>query len=149
MKLTYYLGLLILTISTYSFAKDSNSLFLNIQGYTKIYTYPKVYIKENNAWKQINTILPAGGFYYLDGKYVPGNTVADYFPNEASMCFKISKPYEVQMQEYKNLGTKSSEGGNVPDFQTIPLKGEIKIEFEYFDDALCQIKKTFSTAVIR
>ena len=113
----------------------------------KIFTYPKVYIKENNTWKQINNTLSPGGFYYLDGKYVPGNTVSDYFPDEASMCFKIPNPYEIELREYKNLGTKSSEGGNVPDFQTISLKGEIKIEFEYFDDASCRTKKMFSTVV--
>ena len=121
-----------------------NKVNLEVDGYTEICNLPSVYIKEEGSWKLANRNLPRKGQYYLDEKYY-GYGTCDY-----STCNKIPNPYTIELVEYRKIGEKEAEDNTnymAPVFETTELKGDIKVEFEYFSDDKCKNKKFFSEVI--
>jgi hypothetical protein len=106
-------------------------------------------VKEHGIWRQVNNPFnnnkkPA---CYLDDKFI-GIGMCDVV-----RCVKINKPLGVRLVEYVEVGKKeapyplshsdTTSWGMLQMYKTVPLYGEIKIEFTYFIDSTCSKNKTF------
>ena len=107
-----------------------------------------VYLWEKGAWRQANRQLPGKGLYYLDGKLV-GYGACDYVT-----CNEFEGPVVVSPFEYRQTGAKPPPkdiGTSVPElpvFETVELRGKLKVELSYFTDPKCTQRKT-ATKVLR
>jgi len=103
---------------------------------------PSIYIFENGSWRKVNRYLPGKGMYYLD------NNLKGYGLCDVPVCQKIENLLEIKLVEYKRIGEREVEylGRNytVPVYQSVKLKGKVKVEFEYFSDKECKNKIIYS-----
>jgi hypothetical protein len=128
---------------------SNNTLFIKIDGYVKsCLDRPSLFIKEGIfSWKKVNRNLPPKGMYYLDGEY------HGYGMCDVVRCSKIQIPYTIQLVEYKKIGMKEPletleiKDYKVPVYQTVILKGKIKVELKYYTDDKCKNKKIFTTII--
>lgn len=129
----------------------ANNVFsTNIDGYFETCVDSTIMYKlENGLWEKVSNALPKKGLYYLDDKFV------GYGMCDVVVCSELSKPYTVNLVEYKKVGEKTpppdsgSTANVLPVYQTAPLSGDIKIDIQYFSDKKCQSQKTFSTVLKR
>ena len=134
-----------------SYSVSNGSLNLNINGYYETCTspsisQPSIYVKDNGSWKLAANELPGKGQYYLNGVY-HGYGTCDFVA-----CNQIENPVVINLVEYKKTGTKEAQdsaGYMAPVYETVELKGDIKLEFEYFADSKCSNKKIFSKVFSR
>lgn len=129
-------------------------LTLNIDGYVVSCSDNQAfYKKENNEWVKVSSKVDKWP-YYLDDHFI-GRMMCDVL-----ICKKIEKPLIIDLVEYKEVGTKlapeksgfydnSGSPAVATVYQTIPLKGEIRVELNYFSDHECKNKQLFSTVIKR
>jgi len=101
---------------------------------------PTIYVFEKGLWRKTNRYLPRKGTYYLDGE------LRGYEWCDVVMCERVQGPIRIDLVEYKKIDEKKEEylDKKIPEYQSIKLKGLIKIEFEYFSDSKCKNKKVYS-----
>ena len=124
-----------------------NSYQIHVDGF--MYNCPpnfKLSVNDNGIWKEVNRYLPPKGMYYLDGTFV------NYGMCDDVRCVKINYPLTVNLVEYREGQTKEAPKGNgtkVLSYTSVPLHGEIKIEFSYFTNSTCSEMKTYSETITR
>ena len=125
---------------------------LNLTGYYKTCSDKEIIsTRVNGSWEIVSDKFPEQGFY-LDDKFIFINTYG--YGCDALSCIKLPQPYTVQMVRHTKVSEKAppdsgSTTNTVPVYQTVPLKGEIKIDIKYFSDEQCRDKKNFSTVIQR
>ena len=125
----------------------------NLTGYYKTCSDKEIIsTRVNGSWNRISDTFPEKG-YYLDDKFIFIDTYG--FGCDALSCIELPKPYSIELVEHTKVGEKtpppdsSSTANTVSVYQTIPLKGEIKVDIQYFSDEHCGDKKQFSTVLKR
>lgn len=103
---------------------------------------------EKGAWRQVNRQLPGKGLYFLDDRFV-GYGACDYVT-----CVPIDGKVQVSLHEYLKTGTKAApEGrgtsGQLPVFETVRLRGKLKVELTYFTDPKCTVRETVTKTLRR
>lgn len=125
---------------------SGNTLKVHLNGYIPACSKPSVvYAKESNVLRQANQNLPGKGQYYLDGEY-HGYGTCDF-----SACTKVDF-YETNLVEYKKVGEKESPESKefkVPQYETVNLSGQLKVELKYFTDNECSNEKSISLEINR
>ena len=118
---------------------SENTLTLRLDGHILSCTKPVIYIFENEQWRPARRKLPAKGNYYMDDKFI------GYGWCDNLVCNPIERPIKIDLIEYEKTGEKPApkdhgRKANIqyPVYKTIPLKGKLKIEIEYFKDSQCK-----------
>lgn len=133
---------------------SANIFSTNINGYYVTCVSKETISKRTeNFWEEVKEALPKEkGGYYLDDKFVdfvPENDLGcDYLS-----CIELPKPYTVELIEHKKMGDKPPPSNSrkvvesVPVYETVSLRGDIKIDIDYYSDKNCSEKRAFSTVV--
>ena len=136
-------------IPPYSITSD-NIFTTNIDGYFETCMDSSIIHKRlNGDWMKVSNELPGKGLYYLDDKFF-GYGMCDVF-----VCTELPKPYMMQLVEYQKVSEKAppldsgSTANTLPVYQTVPLRGDVKIDIHYFSDKDCLDKETVSTVIKR
>ena len=126
---------------------------VNLSGYFVTCTSNNIISKRvNGSWEIVSDHFPEKGFY-LDDTFIFIDTSG--FGCDALSCLELPTPYTIPLVEHTKIGEKAppphsdSAALTVPVYQTVPLKGEIKIDIEYFSDKNCGDKKNFSKVITR
>ncbi len=110
-------------------------------------------LREGSSWREVKNEPSENGGYYIGDKYSSPNMGCDVIGCE---LYNKEHPYQVYLVEYKKIGEReppadqrSSPNPKIaPVYKIVPLKGDIKIELEYYPDSDCRSeKKTFSTTI--
>ena len=140
-----YLCINKLNIYSEGFAISGNSLTLTIDGYILSCSKPSIYIFKNEQWRPSRRDLPAKGNYYIDNKFI-GYGWCDYL-----VCNPIEQPIKIDLIEYEKIGEKTAPKAyknkadiKFPVYKSIPLKGKLKIEIEYYKDSNCKDSITYT-----
>lgn len=110
-------------------------------------------MKDHGAWRKARNPFLEGNKTdgcYIDGRFVPP-FMCDYV-----QCVKIDSTLGVALIEYAEDGTTKAPREYGVDtskpfqkYRTVPLHGELKIEFRYYLDSKCSDEQVFSEVIFR
>lgn len=122
-----------------------------IQGYgPSCASKASLFIKDGADWKKVLNQLPGKRMHYLDDKFQEGGAYCDFIT-----CKLLPRTCTVPLVEYRRVQDKRAPVGRqgeesnllIPAYRTVLLRGEIKIDIEYYDDKDCRNKRIFSTII--
>ena len=106
-----------------------------------------VSLQEHGGWRRVGE--PPREPHYLGKQFVD-----DRWPPDVIYCKKNTTPIRVQLVEYIEIGTMDSPpqagsawGPILRVYKAIPLHGEIRIQFKYYQDSTCTDEKLFTQIV--
>jgi hypothetical protein len=111
-----------------SYTIEDNTAIVNLQGYTGTCIYGP-YIYENHS-DGVSNYIPSHE-YILNGEYYINLC-------DVVICEKITEPLNIPL-----LGYELILDGEIPEYQTKELEGEIVIEITYFSDKDCNNEKEY------
>jgi len=157
-KADILLGLLIFVLGFFGngYSQDSstsNILEIPFSGYIQscIGGY-SLSVFENGEWRDLSD--PFQGTKtspcYLDGQFRPHGRC------DVVNCMKYDGIRAIKLVEYKEVGKKDAppypgreSWPPVPMYETVPLRGYIKIEFPYFADSCCSNQHLYLDVIAR
>lgn len=99
----------------------------------------EVFKKEGSVWRKITDDLSSydGLKYYLDGKLI----ILDESEGcDVRECRELPDQREIYLRISEIVQSKT-ENGEIPKFDTVPLKGDLKYKERFYRDSLCLISK--------
>ena len=141
---------------TPTFSVSNDTLRINLNGYVIpcMRDEPVVSVNENGVWRNVSQ-LPNGGGYYLDGRFYEANMGCDVM--SCDYFGESTYTYDIRLEEFRKSGEKAPPAelngtfnypALVPEYDTVPLSGEIKVELKYYQDRQCRNEsRVFSTVI--
>ncbi len=129
---------------------ESETIQLEFKGYLQT-GMPglTISLKEHGGWRQVN---PAP----IEPHYLVDQFVNYRWPPDVITCRMNTTPISVRLVEYVEIGTRKSppEAGSAwgPElrvYKTVPLRGEIRIQFKYSKDSTCSNESIFTQIIKR
>ena len=107
-------------------------------------TEPNIFAfdENTNAWRETQHNLPLEVTYYFNGEFVPFGGWCDVVS-----CQELKQPINIPLREIVQTGERphpERPETMVPQYETKPLTGKLKIEYQYFLDSQCLISTNYS-----
>jgi hypothetical protein len=132
---------------------QDRALTLYLRGYVETCTDDRlIHVRENGTWRRASFEPPGmdGEPHYLHGEFHDMDKGCDL-----SMCQQVDRVV-VDLVEYEQIGEKDVPETSrswrygtlrVPEYRTVPLSGEIKVEYTYHTDKNCRRSKQYTTTI--